>query len=160
MPLLQVLPAQIPNHVAKLRAACLEGRQQQRQQQQHRVVRQPSGSQSPVAGVGPGRRAAKASENESGPVMAMAAVLRPSEALAEPIPAQATVAHLPAMLAELVVPAGALGTVMLSQRPAVLAEQMSVTGRAVASQLPAMSTEPVPAKAMLPRSVSRLRWPG
>jgi hypothetical protein len=104
--------------------------------------------------------AVKALENESGPVMAMAAVLRPSEALAEPIPVPATVSHLPAVLAELVVPAGALGTAMLSQPPVVLAEQMYVTGRAVASQLPAMSTEPVPAKAMLPRSESRLRWPG
>lgn len=113
MPPLQVLPAQIPNHVAKLRAACLEGRRQQRRRQRHRVVRQASGSQSAVAGVGPGCRAAKALGNESDPVMAMATVLRSSEAPAEPIPVQATVAHLPAMLPELVVPAGALGTAML-----------------------------------------------
>ena len=157
MPLLQVLPTQNPNHVAKLREACWEVQQQQRRRRRHRVVRQPSGPQSAVAGIGPGREAEKVWESESDPVMAMAAVLRPSAALTEQIPVQATLTYWPARLVGLVVLAGAMAKVMFSQRPAVSAGQMSVTGRAVASQLPACLTEAVPAKAMLPQLASRLR---
>lgn len=150
VPHLQVLPAQSPNHVAKLRAVCLGELQQQRRRQQHRVVRQPSGSQPAVAGIGPGCKAAKAWVSESDRAMAMAAVLPPSAVLAEPAPVQVTPAHWPARFVELAVPAGATERAMLLRLPLVLAGSMSVMGRTVASQLPVMLTEPVPARAMLP----------
>ena len=160
MPLPQVLPAQNPDHVATLRAAYQEERQQLRRRQQYRVVRQPSGSPPVVAGIGSGYAAARALESESDPVMAPAAVLQPSAAPAGPIPVQATLAHLPARLAVLVVPAGAKGRAMFSQLPAVLAGRMSAMGMVMASLLPVVLTEPVPVKAMLPWLASQLRWPG
>lgn len=92
--------------------------------------------------------------------MATAAVLPPSAALAEPLPVQVTLTHLRARLVELAVPAGAMERAMLSRLPSVLAGRRSVMARVVASQLPAMLTEQVPAKAMLPWLASRSRWPG
>lgn len=160
MPLPQVLPVQIPDHVAKPKAVCSEEQQPQRRQRQHRVVHQVLGPPLAVNGVGPGSEAAKALESESDPVTATAVVLRPSAALAGLIPVQATLAHLLAKLVGLVVPARARARAMLSQLPAALAGPRPVMGRVVISRLPAMLTEPVPARARLPWLVSRLRWPG